>query len=151
MTPVRWFPRVLLAGSLVLLAAGAAPPDAPATVDLRNLLPAPERIAGWRLADAPRVFQGEELFDLIDGGAMLYQEYGFTQALACRYAGPASASLQVEIYRMSSDASAYGIYSMMQSAKGAAVDIGQEARLFDDYIAIWKGSYYISVTALGPR
>ena len=52
---------------------------------------------------------------------------------------------------MNSDQAAYGIYSMMQSAKGAAVAVGQEARLFEDYIAVWKGPYYISITAVGSR
>ncbi len=150
MTPTRLSVSLLVAGSIALIAA-ATPPAAPAPADLSGFLPAPDGIPGWRVADPPRLFQGEELFDLIDGGAMLYQEYGFVRALSCRYAGPATASLQIEIYEMSSDGAAYGIYSMMQSARGAAVDAGQEARLFDDYIAVWKGPYYISVTALGPR
>ncbi len=146
MAPARLLTVLLAAGSLALTAAAA-----PGAADLRGLLPAPGQIPGWRVADPPRLFEGDQLFDLIDGGAMLYEEYGFVRALSCRFAGPASASLQVEVYEMAGDASAYGIYSMMQSPQGAAVDAGQEARLAGDYIAVWKGSYYISVTGLGSR
>ena len=138
----------LLAATALALGASAAPADAPG---LPQLLPGPDQLPGWRVAEPPRLYPGEQLFDLIDGGAMLYQEYGFVEALSCRYEGPGGASLQIEIYRMSSPESAYGIYSMMQSAGGAPVDAGQEARLAGDYIAVWKGSCYISVTALGPR
>ncbi len=151
MTTARWILGLVAAGSLRWMAAGSGQPPLADAADLRRLLPPAEPLPGWRIAEPPRVFRGDELFELIDGGAMLYEEYGFSEAVAGRYLGPGSASLQIEIYRMNSDQAAYGIYSMMQSAKGAAVAIGQEARRFDDYIAIWKGPYYISITALGPR
>ena len=103
-------------------------------------------MAGWRAAEPARVVRGEELFDLIDGGAMLYREYGFAAAAARSYEGPASATFQVEIYEMTDTAGAFGIYSVLQSTKGSPVDVGQEARLYDDYIAVWKGRHYISIT-----
>jgi hypothetical protein len=151
MTTSRWLRRLLAAGSLTLVTAAGAPRPEAGAADLRSLLPSADEWPGWQVAEAPRIFRADELFELIDGGAMLYQEYGFSEAVAGRYLGPAGASVQVEIYRMNSDQAAYGIYSMMQSAKGAAVTVGQEARLFEDYIAVWKGPYYISITALGSR
>lgn len=117
--------------------------------DLRSLLPAAEQMPGWRLVDSPRIFKGDDLFDLIDGGADLYLEYGFSQVVSCRYEGASAATLQIEVYQMRSDAAAYGIYSITQSSQGAAVDIGQAARLFDYYLVLWKGPYFVSVTASG--
>jgi hypothetical protein len=118
-----------------------------ATEDIRPLLPAVDQMPGWQVIDAPRVFKGDELFELIDGGADLYNEYGFSQVATCRYGRTDSTTLQIEIYQMSRDEAAYGIYSIIQSAKGAAVDVGQAARLFDYYLVLWKGPYFVSVTA----
>jgi hypothetical protein len=132
-----------LAGGVVL----AAPPED----DIRSLLPPAALDAGWRMPEAPRVFRGDDLFELIDGGADLYLEYGFEQVAAARYEGPPPATLQIELYRMRTPAAAYGVYSMMQSGQGAPCDVGQAGQLFDDYLVFWKGPYYISLTAAGPR
>ena len=136
---------VLLAVSLT----GASAPPLAAGDDLRSLLPEVDQMPGWRLVDPPRIFKGDDLFDLIDGGADLYLEYGFSQVVSCRYEGASSAPLQLEVYQMRSATTAYGIYSITQSGQGTAVDIGQAARLFDYYLVFWKGPYYVSVTASG--
>lgn len=132
-----------------LLFGGPALPAAE-TADLAALLPAADQIPGWRVVVSPREFKGEDLFDLIDGGADLYLEYGFSQVLSCRYETASSFTLQIEIYRMRDDAAAYGVYSITQSGSGTAVEIGEAARLYDYYLTFWKGPYCVNVTASGP-
>lgn len=145
MVKQRQIASILLAISLVggrTLARAAAD-------DLRSLLPAADQMPGWQLVDPPRIFKGDDLFDLIDGGADLYLEYGFSQVVSCRYEGASSATLQIEVYQMRSDAAAYGIFSITQSGQGTAMDIGQAARLFNYYLVLWKGPFFVSVTASG--
>lgn len=133
------FGGFLVAGATVLLA----------DEESATLLPAGDVMPGWVASEEPRTFSRNELFDLIDGGAELYHEYGFQQAASYRYENGASATLQIEIYRMTGAPSAYGVYSMMQSPKGTAVAIGQAARLFRDYLVFWKGTFFVSVTVTG--
>ena len=68
---------------LLLIAASAAAQQAPG--DLSGYLPASGEVAGWTLSDAPKNYRGDELFVMIDGGADIYHEYGFTQVLRAEY------------------------------------------------------------------
>lgn len=126
-------------------AAAEASPDQSAVADLMTTA---TELPGWKLAEPPRVAAGQELFELIDGGAEIYQEYGFKRVISCRYEQGA-ATLQIELYQMTDVPAAYGIYSMMQSPRGAPVDVGQEARLFRDYLMFWQGDFYASLTLTG--
>jgi len=114
--------------------------------DTRAVLPDAADVPGWRAVEAPRVFKGEDLYEMIDGGADLYLEYGFTEAAVARYAAPSQGTLQVEVYRMADDAAAYGVYSANQAGQGTPLDIGQAARQFDYYLAMWKGDCFVSIT-----
>ena len=52
------------------------------------LLPADEVCAGWvRDGEAQTAYTIEEFTDIIDGGAFLYEEYGFVAAAVQYYAG----------------------------------------------------------------
>lgn len=115
-----------------------------------QLLAPLQELRDWTTAEAPRTFVGEDLFELIDGGAELYHEYGFRQAVAARFEGPSSATLQIEAYQMDSAASACGVYSLLQSPKGAPIVIGQGGRLYRDYLIFWKGPFYVSLTLTVP-
>ncbi|WP_044891702.1 DUF6599 family protein [Opitutus terrae] len=129
--------------------------DAPAAADAKlepravaELMMSAIELPGWTLAEPPRVAAGQDLFELIDGGAEIYQEYGFKRVESRRYERGA-ASLQIELYQMADVSAAYGIYSMMQSPRGTPVDVGQEARLFRDYLMFWQGDFYASLTLTG--
>ena len=68
---------------LLLIAASAAAQQAPG--DLSGYLPASGEVAGWTLSDAPKNYRGDKLFVMINGGADIYHEYGFTQVLSAEY------------------------------------------------------------------
>ncbi|MBK8476819.1 MAG: hypothetical protein IPL39_11070 [Opitutaceae bacterium] len=68
-------PRLLCAALAATPALRAADGDA-----LLALLARLEPAAGWTAPEPARVAVGDGLFDLIDGGAELYHEFGFRQA-----------------------------------------------------------------------
>jgi hypothetical protein len=114
--------------------------------DIRSLLLSQQQLQNWHILDSARVFKDDELFDLIDGGAELHLEYGFKQVVTCLYENKSQATLHIEIYQMTSDSAAYGLYSMMQPGNGKLLEIGQEARMTDYYLLFWKGIYFVTVT-----
>jgi hypothetical protein len=114
--------------------------------EIMALLPALEQLDGWKLQQAPEVYPGENLFDLIDGGADIYFEYGFTQVVSADYLDPALNITQAEIYEMTDPSSAYGIFSLSQQAVGWGTTYGQLSVVTDDYIAFWKGRYYVNIS-----
>lgn len=114
--------------------------------DIRDLLPQNEFVPGWKLVDSVRSISGDDLYGLIDGGAELYMEYGFTRVAAASYENASKATIQAEVYQMSSDSAAYGFFTTMQTASAKKVTYGQDALLFNYYLVLWKGPYFVTVT-----
>ncbi len=92
---------------LALLAAAAEP----AAADDLALLPADGAIAGCTRSGAVEKYTGSELYGLIDGGAELFLELGFTRATVQRYAF-AGQEVTLELYRMRDPGAALGVYLM---------------------------------------
>lgn len=49
--------------------------------DISVYLPVAGKIEGWNPVSAPRVFEGEELYDLIDGGAGIFMSTASSKLL----------------------------------------------------------------------
>ncbi len=128
---------VFLATTCLVVVAAADP-----AAIVAKLVPA----AGWTAPEPPRAAVGDDLFDLIDGGAELYHEYGFKAAASWNLAGPDSAGIQVELYEMADPAAAFGVWSLMQTGQFARGDLGQGSLRFGYYVAFWSGRYFASVT-----
>jgi hypothetical protein len=109
-------------------------------------LPLSGEVDGWKSENEPKLYTGEKLFELIDGGADVYMEYGFEEAATAEYL-KGNDFILVEIYRMKDDAAAYGIFSSSNSSEGKKSDIGQDGFLFPYYLIFWKGNYYVSVSS----
>ncbi len=130
---------------LLLTAAGAVAQQAPG--DLFGYLPSSAEVAGWTPNDEPKNYRGDGLYVMIDGGADIYREYGFTQVLCAEYVNVRGKSIKLEIYEMESPAAAYGIYTFKTGDGGKALAVGREALLEDYYLNFWKGN--LLITAIG--
>ena len=107
-------------------------------------LPDMASLDGWEVMGEPQTAEGEDLFLLINGGAEIYNEYGFSRAVFHSYVhGPASVNL--EIYEMKDAASAYGAYSFKTGRDGESIDIGTEARFEEYYLNFWKGNLVVTL------
>lgn len=131
---------------LFLITALAAAQQAPG--NLTGYLPASGEVRGWKLSDAPKTYHGEELFLMINGGADIYHEYGFSQVVCAEYFDAGGKSISLEIYEMESPASAYGIYTFKIGETGKRLSIGQEALLQDYYLNFWKANLLVTVIGM---
>jgi hypothetical protein len=114
--------------------------------DIEKLVPSLTELEGWKFSSEPKVYTGDSLFNLIDGGADLYLEYGFIRVVSVQYADPLSSNILVEIYEIADPPSAYGIFSIMQQAMEWSAKFGNLSAVNQDYISFWKSRYYISVS-----
>jgi hypothetical protein len=114
--------------------------------EITGLLPSLEKLPGWKFSQSPEVFKGDDLFELIDGGADIYFEYGFSQVVSADYIDPGQNIIQAEIYEMSDAPAAYGIFSLMQQSSAWTAEYGQLTVITPDYIAFWKDKYYVIVS-----
>jgi hypothetical protein len=132
---------VLFALALSLLGPNGAAP----AIDLKAYLPAARDLKGWAPSGEVQHYSGEELYTYIDGGAEIFQEFGFTQVIAQDYKDAAGRSLTLELYEMKSPEAAYGAFTFKASGKGRAAAIGQAAELDDYYLNAWKGTIVFTV------
>jgi hypothetical protein len=111
---------------------------------MANLLP--PNIGKWQLAEPPQSFVGDELFKMIDGGAALYQEYGFDRAASAEYRDSVGHFIQAEIYIMLDSAGADGIFGVTALAGLEKVDLGDEGILGEYFLIFRKGRSVVTVS-----
>jgi hypothetical protein len=124
-----------------------SPEQAVVKHDISVYLPVAGEVAGWNPVNTSRMFAGEELYALIDGGASLFYEYGFEQVVTQTYENADSQSVDLEIYEMTDPSAAYGIYTISAGALGDDVDIGNEGMVAEYYMYFWKGDFFVTLTA----
>jgi len=122
--------------------------SSPGISDLRSYLPSGREAGEWESDGPPQEFKGEDLYLYIDGGAEIYREYGFAEVLAQEYRNKEGKGLSLEIFRMTSPESAYGMYTFKRSTRGTPVKAGVEGQLEDYYLNFWKGDFLVTIT--GP-
>ncbi|MBN2173092.1 MAG: hypothetical protein JW731_03105, partial [Bacteroidales bacterium] len=115
--------------------------------DLNMYLPEQNDIPGWNLQESPEIYQGDDLFSHINGGADIYFEYGFRQVVGCKYANNSGNNIRIEIYEMEDDISAFGIFTVNSSTGGDLLEIGDISFQYDYYIDVWKSNYFLRCTA----
>ncbi len=121
--------------------AGASRPAGESA--LLGLVPAME---GWTLAEQPRVFQPELLYEHIDGAAESYIAYGFKELVVAQFqkAG-AETSLSVEIYDMGSGTNAFGIFSAERFPENRTVEVGLLGYIEGETLNYFAGTDYVKL------
>jgi len=119
---------------------------------IETLLPVDGSVPGWSRDGELQKFAGEDLYTYIDGGAEIYQEYGFRRVVLQDYQNAAGKSISLEIFEMQTPAAAYGVFTFKRSGKGKSVTLGSEAELEDYYLNFWKGPFLVTLTGFeeGP-
>jgi hypothetical protein len=119
----------LLAGCVTPPEPTAAPTVEPTaepipSSPLTEAFPGEGAVAGWTPVDALEVYDSETIFNLVDGQADFFFVYGFEQVAVRRYQNAEEIVLDVQIWQVTDDASAYGLFSA--GVAGEPVAIGNE-------------------------
>ncbi len=116
------------------------------TASARQFLP--EKVVAGDLARSPeiRVFSGDSLWEYIDGGADLYNQYGFAEVATADYKA-GNVELVADIYRFDNPTNAYGLYSMLRPEKPNIALLGVEGFSAPATIVFVKGSFLVKVIA----
>ncbi len=138
-------PGLRILGPFVL-AILSAPALTVAQKSVLDYLPNLGQSDGWSTLGEPQTAEGDDLFFLINGGAEIYHEYGFSRAVIQSY-DRGEVSINLEIYEMENVESAYAVYSFKTARGGESVDIGAESSFEEYYLNFWKGK--VVVTLIG--
>ncbi len=117
--------------------------------DMGALLPAVEVVEPWEKADEPTGYQGYDLFDLINGGAELFFQYGFVQVITQEYTHEDD-SIICTIYEMEDSEAAYGVYSYGRTPDKPALALGDGGFTGGLQLIFWQDRYYVTVETFVP-
>ncbi|NOZ60890.1 MAG: hypothetical protein GXO74_04340 [Calditrichaeota bacterium] len=91
------------------------------------------------------IYNPENLFEYIDGGADIFLSLGFQQLQVRDFAFD-SLQFTVELYNMGTQLNAFGIYKSERPQNTPGLKIGAEAVISPPYQAImFKGVYYVKI------
>jgi len=91
-----------------------------------------------------RTFEGESLFEYINGGAEIYHLYGFIDVATASYTA-GDKEIILDIYRFETDENAYGLYTSIKPLGPGNIQLGAEGFSTGNSIDFVKGSYVIRV------
>jgi hypothetical protein len=106
----------------------------------------PEEIAGWTPTEDIRLFNSENLFDLVNGQADAFFVYGFEQVAVRTYTNAAGDRLDVQIWQVATPADAYGLFTLGRT--GTPAEIGNEGDTEPGRrLSFWQDHYTVYVSA----
>jgi hypothetical protein len=123
---------------------GRAPLSADA---LLKCLPVENFAEGWVYAEKPRIYSKDDLFELIDGEAEMYFQYGFIDAASGIYTNrrEAGSLLTVDLYQMANPLMAFGVYSTYRSADSSYLSVGTESFGNSGYLYVYQGRFFVRI------
>ena len=149
MSPRRSAEATLAAALVVfcLYAPAVASQDRPTSPGLAALLP---KLAGWNLAEAPRAFFPDDLFEYIDGAAESYLSYDFRELLVADLTKEGTdATLTLEIYDMGLPVNAFGIFAAERYPENKPVPLGDLGYAEGEALNFQDGRFYVKMLAFG--
>jgi hypothetical protein len=96
------------------------------------------------------IFKPENLYEKINGRAEYYLSYDMIWAVFGSFSssndGPSS--IELAIYNMGSPTYSFGVFSGERSVGAPPLELGREAYYSEGSYYIWKGQYYIQISAI---
>ncbi len=110
------------------------------------LLPPDGFAQGWAREGAQKIYEGEALYDHIDGGGEVFLELGFEACTVQRYR-KGQEGFALEVYRMTDTAAALGIYLMQCGKETPDKAFAERHTVGRNQLLLTKGRYYLVVTS----
>lgn len=112
-------------------------------IDLGALLP--QEINGWNAAEEDKLFDGETIFDYIDGAGEVYRAFNFKSLLARQFSKEGQPNIIADLFDMGSAKDAYGIFT--HGVEEEEIAIGQGATYAGGLLSFWKDRFFVSLYA----
>ena len=103
----------------------------------------PDTVQGWKVTAKDQIYNRDNLYDYIDGGAELYLTYGFKKVINRIYVKSGQPDMVVDIFDMGNSQNAYGVFSHAREEEDTT--FGQGSQYAAGLLLFWKDRYYISV------
>ena len=101
-------------------------------------------LSGYKKVSNYPVYGPDKLWDFINGAADTYLAYGFVNLHVIEYK-KWKIVIKLEIYRLSDNIMAFGIYSTERSPSFRFMNLGAQGYIADGAINFFKGNYYVKI------
>lgn len=136
---IKYITDILFLMSLILGACSMREDNS----DLAVLLP--DAIEGWKVATRDQIYNQDNLYDYIDGGAELYISYGFKNVISRNYSKPDQPDITVDLFDMRTSLNAFGVFSHARETVNET--FGQGSQYTEGLLLFWKDHYFVSILA----
>ena len=104
------------------------------------------QLDNWAETEDPSSYFPETLFEYINGAAEIYLAYDFKELTVSQYKEKGSeASMSVEIYEMSNENNAFGIYGAERFPDSHFIPIGIQGYMEEGMLNYLIGKYYVKL------
>jgi hypothetical protein len=113
---------------------------------LPDAFPNADALADWATLEKAAHFDGDNLYDLVDGQADAYFAYGFQRVGVQSYSNSDGAVVRVLIWELETPADAYGLFTT--SATGTPFAAGNDGGIEPGRrLVFWQDRYFVEVAA----
>ncbi len=106
----------------------------------------PDSIDGWQRIAADEIYQANNLYEFLDGGAEVYLQYGFRRLIHRIYRRNNGPDILLDFFDMGNCDNAYGLF--LQQSVDSDSTFGQGSYYAQGYLLFWKNRYLITILAL---
>lgn len=106
------------------------------------------QIQGWKLNEEQRVYSSGDLWELIDGAADIFLSYYFQDLHIAEYSNK-DQIIRVELYKHSTLANTYGIYTAERMPDYPQVNMGSQGYKSQGVLNFMTGTYYVKIMSAG--
>ncbi len=99
---------------------------------------------GWVKSGDPKIFNRNDLYGHINGGAELYLEFGFEQLTVQKYTNDQS-ELDLELYKMDTPEAALGIFLMTIRKESSENELNERYTLNQYQLITVKGNVFVKI------
>jgi hypothetical protein len=139
-----WLLAALLADCTASSGAPTATPSPIPPLALVTIFP--DEITGWTPAEEARLYNRENIFNLVNGQAEAFFVYGFEQVAVRTYNDANQNRLDVQIWQLVTPADAYGLFTF--GRYGTPASIGNEGDTEPGRrLSFWQDRYTVHVSA----
>jgi hypothetical protein len=136
------FIAIIISGALINVCGGGKKSSQDLTCS--NFLPAEIAPAGIERSSEIRTFEGESLFEYINGGAEIYHSYSFVEVASANYTFD-GIEMVADVYRFEDSDNAYGLFASHRPDNPAFVQLGAEGFSSPTSIDFVKGPFVVKV------
>lgn len=106
------------------------------------------QITGWKMQEDQRVYTSGDLWELINGAADIFLSYYFQDLHIAEYTSK-DRIIRVELYRHSSLANTYGIYTAERMPDYPQIPVGSQGYKSQGVVNFMAGNYYVKIMSAG--